>query len=79
MAIDNMPKKLGEDQVCSSRDMIADRQTHRETQCQTDRHCHHNTLLPYRRQSKNNGNAPSILKSSVKYIFGYYGVGQKLA
>jgi len=40
-AIDNMHTKFGEDRTCSSRDMLADRQTH------TDRHGHHNTPLSY--------------------------------
>jgi len=40
MATGNMHKKFGEDRTCTSEDMIADRQTH------TDRHTHHNTLLP---------------------------------
>jgi len=31
MAIDNMHKKFGDDWTCSSRDMIVDRQTHRQT------------------------------------------------
>jgi len=38
-----MYSKFGEEQTCSSEGMIADRQTHR----QTDRHAHHNTPLSY--------------------------------
>jgi len=44
-AIDNMHKKFGENRMCSSEDMIADRQTN------TDKHVHHNTPLPYRGRS----------------------------
>jgi len=36
-AIGNMHKKFGEDRVCSSGDILADRQAH------THRHIHHNT------------------------------------
>jgi len=43
-AIGNMHRKFGEGRACCSGDMIADRQTH----TQTDRHAHHNTPLPYR-------------------------------
>jgi len=42
MVIVNMRKNFGEDRTCSSEDMIADRQTHTET----DEHAHHNTPLP---------------------------------
>ena len=35
---------IGEDRMCSSEDMIVDRQTH-------DRHTHHSTPLSYRGQS----------------------------
>ena len=48
-------EKVGEDRTCSSGDMIADRHTHRERERQTDRHAHHNTPLPYRRRSNENG------------------------
>jgi len=44
-------QKIGEDRTCSSGDMIADRQTH----TQTERHAHHNTPLPYRGRSINSG------------------------
>ena len=42
-AIGNMHKKFREDRTCSSEDMIADRETH----IQTDRQTHHNTPLRY--------------------------------
>jgi len=47
-AVGNTHKSFGEDRTCSSEEMIADRQTHR----QTDRHAHHNTPRAYRGQSK---------------------------
>ena len=34
-AIGNVHEKFGEDRICSSEDMIADRQTHRDTQTDT--------------------------------------------
>jgi len=42
-------QKFGKDRMCSSGDMIADRQTH--TDRQIDRHAHHNTLFPNRGRS----------------------------
>jgi len=39
-----MHKKIGEDRMCNSGDMLAVRQTDK----QTDIHGHHNTQLPYR-------------------------------
>jgi len=44
---DNTRTKFGEGRTCSSRDMLADTQTHRQTDRQTDRHGHHNTPLSY--------------------------------
>ena len=41
MATSNMHKKIGEDQTCSSGDMIADKHTHR----QTNKHAHHNAPI----------------------------------
>jgi len=49
----NMNKKTGEDRTCSPEDMIADKQTHTQTDRQTDRHAYHNTPLPYRGRSNN--------------------------
>ena len=40
----NMHTKFVKHHTCSSEDIIAERQTHR----QTDRYARHNTLLPYR-------------------------------
>ena len=42
-AVGNMHKKLGKDRTCSSRDMLADRQT----DAHTNRHGHHTTSPPY--------------------------------
>jgi len=55
MAIGNMHKKFGEDWVCSSEGVIADRQTHTHVHTHTHRHIHthHNILLPYRGGVKN--------------------------
>ena len=43
-AMCDLHKKFCEDRFSDARDMLTDRQTHRQTNCETDR----NTLLPYR-------------------------------
>ena len=52
-------RTFGEDQTCSSEDMIAVRQTHR--------HAHHNTLLP-RWGRSNEQQIPVTVPVSVKRI-----------
>jgi len=43
MAIGNMRRKIGKDRAFDSGDILADRQTDRHTDTQTDRLAHHNT------------------------------------
>ena len=43
-AIGNMHRKIGKDRACGSGDMLADRQTDRQTH--TQRRAHHNTWPP---------------------------------
>ena len=67
-AIGNTHYKFDEDRMCNSEDMIADRETHR----QTDRHAHHITLQPYRGGVTSRptivyiGGAGSMKRSSVR-------------
>jgi len=49
MAIGNTHKTHGEDRMCSSKNVIAEKQTHKHTE---NTHAHHNTPLPYQGWSK---------------------------
>jgi len=65
-AVHEMHMKFDEDRTFSSGDMLADRQTDR----QTNEHGHHNMPLPYRRRSKQWRN---ILLTSNMYNIKYNG------
>jgi len=53
----NMRKKFGKDRACGSGDILADRQTQR----QTDIHTHHNTSQPLPRAKYQRGNVHRAL------------------
>jgi len=60
MAIGNMHKKFGVDRMCSSKDMITDKQTHTHTERET----RYNTLLPYQGHS-NKGKTINITTTII--------------